>query len=173
MKKNSPVLTIIAGFIAGLVISGILGDIIVIISNAAGRASLARSVSKAERHIAGGNFEKAKKEYEKALGKIKPDNKKLLAKIKNNTALIIFTEGDGEKNAEKIKEKSLLSLRIRSARLSLVLFSESSLVSYESSLARQLVFCLRASRFKVSITALVSVSRCLSRILSVITVVHS
>lgn len=108
MKKNSPVLTIIAGFIAGLVISGILGDIIVIISNAAGRASLARSVSKAERHIAGGNFEKAKKEYEKALGKIKPDNKKLLAKIKNNTALIIFTEGDGEKNAEKIKESVLL-----------------------------------------------------------------
>lgn len=108
MKKNSPVLTIIAGFIAGLVISGILGDIIVIISNAVGRASLARSVSKAERHIAGGNFEKAKKEYEKALGKIKPDNKKLLAKIKNNTALIIFTEGDGEKNAEKIKESVLL-----------------------------------------------------------------
>lgn len=108
MKKNSPVLTIIAGFIAGLVISGILGDIIVIISNAAGRASLARSVSKAERHIAGGNFEKAKKEYEKVLGKIKPDNKKLLAKIKNNTALIIFTEGDGEKNAEKIKESVLL-----------------------------------------------------------------
>ena len=108
MKKNSPVLTIIAGFIAGLVISGILGDIIVMISNAAGRASLAWSVSKAEKHIAGGNFKKAKKEYEKALGKIKPDNKKLLAKIKNNTALIIFTEGDGEKNAEKIKESVLL-----------------------------------------------------------------
>ncbi|MDR1196409.1 MAG: hypothetical protein LBL00_08035 [Endomicrobium sp.] len=104
MKKNKPVITIIVGFIAGLVISGVLSDVIVIANNAAGRVLSAWSVSKAEKYIAGGNFSKAKKEYEKALKKISPNNKKLLAKIKNNMALIIFSEADKEKNALKIKE---------------------------------------------------------------------
>jgi len=104
VKKAKPIVTIIVGFIAGLVISGVLGDIIIIVNNAAGRVTSAWSVSKAERHISGGNFSKAVKEYEKALKKISPDNKRLIAKIKNNMALSIFTEADKEGNAERIRE---------------------------------------------------------------------
>jgi tetratricopeptide (TPR) repeat protein len=108
VKKPKPVITIIAGFIAGLAISGVLGDMIVAVNNAAGRVSSAWYVSKAEKHIAGGNFTQAVNEYEKALKKIKPSNKKLLAKVKNNMALSIFTEADKEKNIEKIKESAVM-----------------------------------------------------------------
>lgn len=104
MKKNRPLVTIAIGFIAGLVISGVLADLIIVAKNAAGRVSSAWSVSRAEKYIAGGSFSKAKKEYEKALKNLKPDNKKLLAKVKNNMALIIFTEADQEKDAVRIKE---------------------------------------------------------------------
>jgi tetratricopeptide (TPR) repeat protein len=112
VKKNKPVVTIIVGFIAGLAISGVLGDMITAANNAAGRISSVWSVSRAEKYIAGGNFAKAVKEYDKALKKINPSNKKLLAKVKNNMALSAFTEADKAGNAGKIRE-------------SLVMFAES------------------------------------------------
>lgn len=97
-------LTIIIGFIAGLAVSGVIGDMIVAVNNAAGRVTSAWSVSKAEKYIAGGDYSKAVKEYKKAEKKISPSNKKLLAKVKNNMALSIFTEADKEQNIENIRE---------------------------------------------------------------------
>ncbi|MCL1972867.1 MAG: hypothetical protein FWG57_07785 [Endomicrobia bacterium] len=96
--------TIVIGFIAGLAISGVLGDIIVAVNNSAGRISSAWTISRAEKFAAGGNFAQAAAEYEKALKKIKPENKKLIAKVKNNMALSIFAEADKEGNAERIRE---------------------------------------------------------------------
>jgi hypothetical protein len=104
MKKSSNLaLTIIIGFIAGLAISGILGDIIVMANKSVGKISSAWAVKRAERQISGGNFAAAVREYEKALKKISPANKKLLAKIKNNMALCIFTEADKDGNASEIE----------------------------------------------------------------------
>ncbi|MCL2335103.1 MAG: hypothetical protein FWC57_03460 [Endomicrobia bacterium] len=99
-----PVATIIVGFIAGLAISGVLGDIIVAVNNSAGRISAAWSISKAEKYAAGGNFESASAEYEKALKKINPGNKKLLAKTKNNLAMCVFSIADANKDAAAIKK---------------------------------------------------------------------
>ena len=100
--------TILIGFIAGLVISGVLGDIIVAVNTSAGRISAAWMVSRAEKHIAGGNFSKAVEEYEKALPKISLKNKKLLAKVKNNMALSKFTLADNGKDREGIEEAILM-----------------------------------------------------------------
>ena len=107
-KNNSPILTIIVGFIAGLAISGVLGDMIGLIGNAADKVSCAWTVSRAEKYIAGGNFIAAKKEYDKILNNTKSVNKRVLAKVQNNTAMIIFNEGDKQKDAVKIKEALFL-----------------------------------------------------------------
>ncbi|MCL2145405.1 MAG: tetratricopeptide repeat protein [Endomicrobia bacterium] len=104
MKKPKPIITIAVGFIAGLAISGVLGDIIIVVNSAAGRVTSAWNVSRAEKYISADNFSEAVKEYEKALKKIRSGNKKLLAKIKNNMALCVFTQADKENNLEKIKE---------------------------------------------------------------------
>ncbi|AKL98290.1 hypothetical protein [Endomicrobium proavitum] len=96
--------TIIIGFIAGLAISGVLGDLIIAASSSAGRISSAWSISKAEKFYAGGNFSESLNEYEKALGKVKPDNKKLIAKIKNNQALNVFAIADKAKDKSQIKK---------------------------------------------------------------------
>ena len=104
MKTPKPAITIIVGFIAGLVISGVLGDIIVALNNAAGRITSAWSVSRAEKYVSGGDFYKAEKEYENALKKINPDNKKLIAKVKNNMALSVFAQAANDKNSDRIKE---------------------------------------------------------------------
>ncbi|MCL2390425.1 MAG: hypothetical protein FWD54_07380 [Endomicrobia bacterium] len=98
--------TIIIGFIAGLAISGVLGDIIVAVNNSAGRMSSAWTISKADKFAAGGNFSQAAAEYENALKKIKPENKKLIAKVKNNLALCVFNVADTAKDPKGI-EKSL------------------------------------------------------------------
>ena len=95
---------IIIGFIAGLAISGVLGDLIVVVSNSVGRISSAWSVSQAEREIAGGNFLQAQKHYEKALQKIDPQNKKLLAKTKNNYALAIYYDAAENNDAAQIEK---------------------------------------------------------------------
>ena len=102
--------TIVIGFIAGLAISGVLGDIIVAVNNSAGRISSAWTISKADKFAAGGNFLQAEIEYEKALGKISPENKKLTAKVKNNLALCVFNVADAAKDAEGIaKSLSIFS----------------------------------------------------------------
>ncbi len=104
MKNNKNVfVTIVVGFIFGLVISGILGDLISFGISAVERISCSWSVSKAEKYIADGDFEKAKIEYEKILNNKKIDNQKIIAKVKNNLALIIFTQGDKENNLTKIE----------------------------------------------------------------------
>ncbi len=95
--------TIIIGFIAGLAISGVLGDMIVAVNNSAGKVSAAWSVSRAEKHVAGGNFSSAITEYEKALKKIKPQNKKLMAKVKNNLAMCLFAVADDAKDVKGIE----------------------------------------------------------------------
>lgn len=97
---------IVLGFFIGLIISGILGDIIIAINNYAGRMSAASNIAKAERLIAGDNFDQALCFYEKALKKIKPENKILTAKVKNNMALCTFTIADNKKDAAGI-EKSI------------------------------------------------------------------
>lgn len=100
--------TILIGFIAGLALSVVLGDIIVAVNTSAGRISAAWIVSRAEKHIAGGNFSKAIEEYEKALPKIGPKNIKLLAKVKNNLALSKFTVADNEEDRKGIEEAVLM-----------------------------------------------------------------
>ncbi|MCL2485062.1 MAG: hypothetical protein FWF00_05630 [Endomicrobia bacterium] len=107
MKLN-PLATIIIGFIAGLAISGVLGDIIVGINNSAGRISSAWTVSRADKFAAGGNFSQAITEYEKALKKIKPKNKKLIAKVKNNLALSIFNISEPAKYQAGVEEALLI-----------------------------------------------------------------
>jgi len=104
MKKLA---TVLVGFIAGLAISGVLGDLIVAVHNSAGRISAARSISRAEKDYAGGNFSEGLIEYEKALGKIKPDNKILLAKVKNDMGLGEFNLAAENKDAARM-EKSIL-----------------------------------------------------------------
>ena len=106
--KNHPLATIIIGFIAGLALSVVLGDIIVAVNTSAGRISAAWMVSRAEKQIAGGNFYKAVEEYEKALPKISPKNIKLLAKVKNNLALCKFTIADNDKDSKGIEEAVLM-----------------------------------------------------------------
>ncbi|MDR1696467.1 MAG: hypothetical protein LBR69_07600 [Endomicrobium sp.] len=96
--------TVLIGFIAGLAISGVLGDIIVAVNNSAGRISSAWAVAKADKSAAGGNFSQAAIQYEKALVKINPENKKLTAKVKNNLALSVFNVADAAKDAEGIKK---------------------------------------------------------------------
>jgi len=117
MKKQ--LATVIIGFIAGLAISGVLGDLIVAVNNSAGRISSAWSISKAEKYVAGGNFEAASAEYEKALKKINPDNKKLLAKTENNLAMCVFSIADKKNDALGIKR-------------SIGIFSESLALSKET-----------------------------------------
>ena len=110
MKKTGPLATIIIGFIAGLAISGVLGDLIVFANNSAGRVSAALSVSRAEKLIAGGNFEQAAYQYRKALKKINPENKKLTAKTKNNLGICVFTVAEQKRDTEGVKEAILIFL---------------------------------------------------------------
>ena len=89
--------TLIIGFIAGIVISGILFDAISYIGKSFNRVSVAWTISRAEKSFSNERFSDAVLLYEKALPKINPDNKLLYAKTKNNLALSIF------KNAELLK----------------------------------------------------------------------
>ena len=93
-----PLATIIIGFIAGLAISGVLGDLIVAVNKAAGRASVAWTVSKAQKAFTAGDYSLAYSRYQKALKNIPPNNKILLAKTKNNAALSLFNLSYDEKN---------------------------------------------------------------------------
>ena len=70
-------MTVIVGFIAGLVISGVLFDAFVYIGKSFNRISVAWTVSKAEKSFSAGRFSDAVLLYEKVLPKINIENKRL------------------------------------------------------------------------------------------------
>lgn len=102
--------TVIVGFIAGLVISGVLFDAIVYIGKSFNRISVAWSVSKAEKSFANERFSDAVLIYEKILPKINPDNKKLYAKTENNLALSILKTAESSGKFEDIDKAIKLFL---------------------------------------------------------------
>ena len=95
--KNIAV-TVIVGFITGLVISGILFDVIKYVGKSFNRVSVSWNISKAEKAYSGGRFSDSVLIYKKTLPKISLDNKILLAKTKNNLALSILKNIEQEKN---------------------------------------------------------------------------
>ena len=86
------VVTVIVGFITGLVISGILFDVIKYIGKSFNRVSVSWNISKAEKAYSNGRFSDSVLIYKKTLPKIDSNNKLLIAKIKNNLALAILKE---------------------------------------------------------------------------------
>jgi tetratricopeptide (TPR) repeat protein len=99
-------LTAAIGFVFGLVISGVLGDLLSTVKNSIQRIYIAWDIAAAEKMYANENFDEASQKYETILKKINPNNKKLIAKTKNNLALSIFAqfEGSGNKDAEMLKK---------------------------------------------------------------------
>ena len=95
--KNIAV-TVIVGFITGLVISGILFDVIKYVGKSFNRVSVSWNISKAEKAYSDGRFSDSVLIYKKTLPKISLDNKILLAKTKNNLALSILKNIEQEKN---------------------------------------------------------------------------
>jgi len=95
--KNIAV-TVIVGFITGLVISGILFDVIKYVGKSFNRVSVSWNISKAEKAYSDGRFSDSVLIYKKTLPKISSDNKILLAKTKNNLALSILKNIEQEKN---------------------------------------------------------------------------
>jgi tetratricopeptide (TPR) repeat protein len=97
-----------AAFIAGLAISLVIGDLIDFVKFSAARISGAYIISKAQKSAAAGNFLQAQKEYERALTKISPSNKKLLAKTKNNLALCVFLPAEQNQNRKEMFKSVLI-----------------------------------------------------------------
>ena len=91
--KNVAV-TVIVGFITGLVISGILFDVIKYIGKSFNRVSVSWNISKAEKFYSNGRFSDSVLVYKNTLPKISSDNKLLTAKTKNNLALAILSKND-------------------------------------------------------------------------------
>jgi hypothetical protein len=92
------VVTVIVGFITGLVISGILFDVIKYVGKSFNRVSVSWNISKAEKAYSNERFSDSVLIYKKTLPKISFDNKILLAKTKNNLALSILKNVEKEKN---------------------------------------------------------------------------
>ena len=84
------VVTVIVGFITGLVISGILFDIIKYVGKSFNRVYVAWNISKAEKFYFNERFSDTVSLYNKIISKIDTSNKLLLAKIKNNLALAMI-----------------------------------------------------------------------------------
>lgn len=97
-------MTVIVGFIAGLVISGVLFDAFVYIGKSFNRISVAWTVSKAEKSFLAGRFSDAVLLYEKVLPKINIENKRLYAKTKNNLALSIFRNAELSNNINDVSK---------------------------------------------------------------------
>ena len=98
------VITVIVGFIAGLVISGILVDVIKYVGKSFNRASVSWNISKAEKSYSEGRFSDSVLIYKKILPKISEDNKILLAKTKNNLGLSLYKNYLTTQNKEEITE---------------------------------------------------------------------
>ncbi len=98
------VVTVIVGFITGLVISGILFDVIKYVGKSFNRVSLSWNISKAEKFYSNGRFSDSILMYKKTLPKISSDNKILIAKTKNNLALSLYKNYLNTKNIEELNE---------------------------------------------------------------------
>ena len=103
--KNIAV-TVIVGFITGLVISGILFDVIKYVGKSFNRVSVSWNISKAEKAYSNGRFSDSVLIYKKTLPKISLDNKILLAKTKNNLALSILKEIESKNNIEILADNN-------------------------------------------------------------------
>ena len=101
--KNIAV-TVIVGFITGLVISGILFDVIKYVGKSFNRVSVSWNISKAEKAYSGGRFSDSVLIYKKTLPKIDSDNKTLIAKTKNNLALSLYKNYIATNNNEELNE---------------------------------------------------------------------
>ena len=101
--KNIAV-TVIVGFITGLVISGILFDVIKYVGKSFNRVSVSWNISKAEKSYSNGRFSDSVLIYKKTLPKISSDNKILLAKTKNNLALSLYKNYLASNNSEELNE---------------------------------------------------------------------
>ena len=101
--KNIAV-TVIVGFITGLVISGILFDVIKYIGKSFNRVSVSWNISKAEKFYSNGRFSDSVLIYKKTLPKISKDNKILLAKTKNNLGLSLYKNYTVTKNSDELNE---------------------------------------------------------------------
>ena len=101
--KNIAV-TVIVGFITGLVISGVLFDVIKYVGKSFNRVSVSWNISKAEKFYSTGRFSDSVLMYKKTLPKISSDNKILLAKTKNNLALSLYKNYLTTQNKEEITE---------------------------------------------------------------------
>ncbi len=101
--KNIAV-TVIVGFITGLVISGILFDVIKYVGKSFNRVSVSWNISKAEKAYSGGRFSESVLIYKKTLPKIDSDNKTLIAKTKNNLALSLYKNYLTTNNSEELNE---------------------------------------------------------------------
>ena len=98
------VVTVIVGFITGLVISGILFDVIKYIGKSFNRVSVSWNISKAEKFYSIGRFSDSVLTYKKTLPKISSDNKILLAKTKNNLGLSLYKNYTVTKNINELNE---------------------------------------------------------------------
>ncbi len=105
--KNIAV-TVIVGFITGLVISGILFDVIKYIGKSFNRVSVSWNISKAEKFYSNGRFSDSVFVYKKIIPKISPENKVLLAKTKNNLALSLYKNYLITKNSKELNESLTL-----------------------------------------------------------------
>ncbi len=101
--KNVAV-TVIVGFITGLVISGILFDVIKYIGKSFNRVSVSWNISKAEKFYSEGRFSDSALVYKKTLPKIDSDNKVLLAKTKNNLGLSLYKNYLNSKDINELNE---------------------------------------------------------------------
>ena len=101
--KNIAV-TVIVGFITGLVISGILFDVIKYVGKSFNRVSVSWNLSKAEKAYSNGRFSDSVLIYKKTLPKIDTDNKTLIAKTKNNLALSLYKNYLTTNNSEELNE---------------------------------------------------------------------
>ena len=101
--KNIAV-TVIVGFITGLVISGILFDVIKYVGKSFNRVSVSWNISKAEKAYSNGRFSDSVLIYKKVLLKIDSDNKILIAKTKNNLALSLYKNYLTTNNVEELNE---------------------------------------------------------------------
>ena len=98
------VVTVIVGFITGLVISGILFDVIKYVGKSFNRVSVSWNISKAEKAYSNGRFSDSVLIYKKVLPKIDSDNKTLIAKTKNNLALSLYKNYLTTNNNEELNE---------------------------------------------------------------------
>ncbi len=107
------IVTVIVGFITGLVISGILFDVIKYIGKSFNRVHIAWNISKAEKFYSNERFSDSISLYNEVIPKIAPSNKLLLAKTKNNLALAMINKAKKDL-ADNVCSQEDFSIQIKS-----------------------------------------------------------